>query len=139
MYHLSRSLYRELAALLPDDHEVDDRQRVLNACEATMTRLATDPDYFAHPDRFLYREVRTLFGLAVQRRVCTIITNRLAIARAKIEHERALMRRDCDAFTRSGGRCQREALEGTKYCSSHRHLDPKPVEPAAVVPAPALA
>ena len=139
MYHLSRSLYRELTALLPEDHEVDDRQRVLEACEATMTRLATDPDYFAHPDRFLYREVRTLFGLAVQRRVCTIITNRLAVARAKIEHERALMRRDCDAFTRSGGRCQREALEGTKYCSSHRHLDPKPVESADAMPEPALA
>ena len=98
-------------------------------------RLQAQPDL----DRFLYREVRTLFGLAVQRRVCTIITNRLAIARAKIDHERALMRRDCDAFTRSGGRCQREALEGTKYCSSHRHLDPKPVEPAEAMPEPALA
>ena len=139
MYHLSRSLYRELAALLPEDREVDDRQRVLDACEATMTRLATDPDYFAHPDRFLFREVRSMFGFAEQRRVCTLITHRLAIARAKIEHERALMRRDCDAFTRSGGRCQREALEGTKYCASHRHLDPKPPEPANALPAPALA
>ena len=100
-----------------------------------MTRLAADPDYFAHPDRFLYREVRTLFGLAVQSRVCTIITNKLAIARAKIEHERALMRRDCDAFTRSGGRCQREALDGTKYCASHRHLDPTAAEPVEAVPA----
>ena len=135
MYHLSRSLYRELAALLPEDHEVDDRQRVLGACETTLTRLATDPDYFAHPERFLFREVRTMFALADQRRVCTVITNRLAVARAKIEHERALMRRDCDAFTRSGGRCQREALDGTKYCASHRHLDPRAAEPVEAVPA----
>jgi hypothetical protein len=139
MYHLSRSLYRELATLLPETHCVDDRQRLLDACESTLTRLASDPDYFAHPDRFLFREVRTLFGLGEQRRVCALIANRIAVARAKIEHERALMRRDCDAFTRSGRRCQREALDGTKYCSSHRHLDPLPEKAAEPVAAPALA
>jgi hypothetical protein len=118
--------------LLPESHSVEDRQRLRDACESTLTRLATDPDYFAHPDRFLFREVRSMFGFCDQRRVCTIITTRLAVARATIEHERALMRRDCDAFTRSGGRCQREALEGIKYCSSHRHLDPSPPEPEEV-------
>jgi hypothetical protein len=124
MYHLSRSLFRELALLLPEAQDVDDRQRLLEACEATLTRLATDPDYFAHPERFLFREVRGLFGLSEQQRVCRLITTRLAMARTKIEHERALMRRDCDAYTRSGGRCRREALEGINYCASHRHLDP---------------
>ena len=124
MYHLSRSLYRELAPLLSETEGVDDRQRLLDACESTLTRLATDPDYFAHPERFLFREVRTMFGFCEQQRVCRIITTRLAMARAKIEAERALMRRDCDAFTRSGSRCQREAVEGRKYCPSHRHLDP---------------
>jgi hypothetical protein len=129
MYHLSRSLYRELAPLLSATEGVDDRQRLLEACESTLTRLATDPDYFAHPERFLFREVRTMFGFREQQRVCRIITTRLSMARAKIEAERALMRRDCDAFTRSGSRCQREAVEGGKYCPSHRHLNPV-AEPA---------
>jgi hypothetical protein len=135
MYHLSRSLYRELARLLPEARDVDDRQRLLEACESTLTRLATDPDYFAHPERYLFREVRAMFGLSEQGQVCAMISNRLAMARAKIEHERTLMRRDCDAFTRSGGRCQREALEGGRYCSSHRHLDPEALEEPARQPA----
>jgi hypothetical protein len=124
MYHLSRSLYRELAPILPATRGPDDRHRLLEACESTLTRLATDPDYFAHPERQLFRAVRTLFALGDQRRVCRVIEVRLVAARAKIEHERALMRRDCGAFTRRGARCRREALEGGKYCPSHRHLEP---------------
>jgi hypothetical protein len=130
MYHLSRSLYRELAALLPEERGSEERQHLLDACETTLNRLATDPDYFAYPARYLFREVRTMFGFCQQRRVCRIIDVRLTAARAKIEHERALMRRDCGAFTRKGTQCQREAVTGGRYCPSHRHLDPIE-EPAA--------
>jgi len=132
MYHLSRTLYRELVPLLGDDRDVIARQRLLDACESTLNRLATDPDYFANPARYLFREVRTMFGFCEQRRVCRIIEVRLATARAKIEHERALMRRDCTAFTRSGNQCRREAVQGASYCPSHRHLDPaREAAPAA--------
>jgi hypothetical protein len=123
MYHLSRSLYRELATMLPEDHEMLERQRLLDACESTLARLARDPDYFAHPAKFLFSEVRTMFAFCSQRRVRRIIEVRLDTARAKIEHERALMRRDCSAFTRRGTQCQREALAGARYCPSHRHLE----------------
>ncbi len=124
MYHLSRTLYRTLVPLLREPRGATDRQRLLEACESTLARLASDPDYFAHPARQLFGEVRTLFGLYEQRRVRRVIEATLAVAEVRIEHERALMRRDCDAFTRGGTQCRREALAGGKYCPSHRHLEP---------------
>ena len=119
-HHLSRMLYRQLAPLL---REGRDRQRLLDACEATMTRLATDPDYFAKPERFLFCEVRPLFGLSEQLRVRLIIDLEIATARRALESLRALERRNCSAFTRSGSPCRREPADNSRYCPSHRHLE----------------
>src|SRR5215210_3766431 len=95
-HHLSRMLYRKLAPRLCD---TGDRQRLLDACEATMRRLAEDPEYFAHPERFLFTEVRPLFGICEQLRVRLIIDVELAAARRALEPLRALERRNCAAFT----------------------------------------
>jgi hypothetical protein len=119
-HHLSRMLYRQLAPMLCRSA---DRQQLLDACEATMTRLATDPDYFAKPERFLFSEVRPLFALGDQLRVRLIIDLDVATARRALESIRELERRDCAAFTRSGHQCRRDPSEGSRYCPSHRHLD----------------
>ena len=124
-HHLSRMLYRKLAPRLSD---TADRQRLLDACEATLRRLAEDPDYFAYPERFLFGEVRPLFGICEQLRVRLIIDVELAAARRALEPLRALEKRNCAAFTRSGEQCRRDPVEG-RYCPSHRHLD-EAFEPA---------
>jgi hypothetical protein len=127
-HHLSRMLYRQLAPML---RHGSDRQRLLDACEATMQRLATDPDYFAKPERFLFGEVRPLFGLGDQLQVRLIIDLEVATARRALEHIRTFERRGCAAFTRSGEPCRREPSEAGRYCPSHRHLD-EAFEPSLV-------
>ena len=125
-HHLSRLLYRELAPLLRDDPRQGgiqrQRQRLLDACEATTKRLVTDPEYFADPARYLFSEVRTLFGISEQLRVRRIVDLEIALAQAVIERQRRFIRRECAAYTRSGDRCRREPPAEGRYCPSHRHL-----------------
>jgi hypothetical protein len=126
-HHLSRSLYRRLARMLEHDGAVPDldhgRMRLLDACEVTMKRLATDPDYFAHPARFLFSEIRPLFPIHAQLQVRRIVDSGLAEAAAALEVQTALLRRGCAALTRRGSDCRREPVNGAKYCPSHRHLE----------------
>src|SRR5919106_26470 len=67
MYQFSRSIYRELAPRVEDNGDAAQvaaaRHEVLDACEATMMRLATDRRYFARPTRTLFSEVREHFAL----------------------------------------------------------------------------
>jgi len=62
MDEISRALYRSLSEdILPSDSSasgLSNHQRVLEACEVTVKRLATDPHYFARPARTLLREIR---------------------------------------------------------------------------------
>lgn len=126
-HHLSRVLYRRLAPMLSDDPLqggiARQRQRLLDACEATLKRLATDPDYFAHPARFLFSEIRCLFSLEDQRRVRLIVDADVRTAGELLERRRALEPRGCAAFNRGGKPCRREALTGGRYCPSHKHLE----------------
>jgi hypothetical protein len=127
-HHLSRSLYRQLAPLLVEygvrcelGHS---RRRLLDACEMTMKRLATDPDYFAHPPKFLFTEIRPLFPISSQLQVRRIVDRALAEAGAALEVQRALLiNRECAALTRQGTHCQRHPVGNAKYCPSHRHLE----------------
>jgi len=119
-HHLSRMLYRQLAPLLRDG---SDRQRLLDSCEATMTRLATDPEYFANPEKSLFTDVRPLFGICEQLQVRLIIDLEIAGARQALESLRALERRNCAAFTRNGEACRRDPSDDSRYCPSHRHLE----------------
>ena len=62
MYQISRALYRSLIDEVPvEDRPRNDeiRLRLLEACEATVHRLATDRFYFACPA--LFREIRWCF------------------------------------------------------------------------------
>jgi hypothetical protein len=125
-HHFSRLLYRQLASLLRDDPRQGgmraQRQRLLDACEMTMKRLATDPDYFANPEKYLFSEVRPLFTIGDQLQVRLIIDLEMGIFKVALARQRELERQDCAAFTRSGDPCRREPLPGGRYCPSHRHL-----------------
>jgi hypothetical protein len=108
------------------------RQRLLDACETTLKRLTTDPDYFARPERFLFGEIRSLFRLEEQLRVRLIIDLDLTSAKTVLERRRALEPRGCAAFNRGGAPCRRDALEGGRYCPSHKHLEETPAPSEAV-------
>ena len=135
-HHFSRLLYRQLAPLLRDDRHLggigDRRRRLLDACEATMKRLATDPEYFANPEKYLFSEIRPLFALAEQLQVRLIIDLEMGIFKIALSRQRDLIRRDCAAFTRSGDPCRREPVDGTRYCPSHKHLEEAFAAPAEV-------
>ena len=132
MYEISRSLYRELCdEVAPDRYgsTVGSRQRLLQACEASVERLAHDRHYFAHPTRTLFNDVRTLFPLSRQMRVHQVIERHMRLA-AELVDRAARQGIACDgtplschATTRKGGPCQRTPLPGSLYCPSHKHLD----------------
>jgi hypothetical protein len=131
MYHFSRSIYRELAPLVVED-EYDpsgcrNKQRVLDACEVNIRRLACDGRYFARPARTLFNDVRTYFSMSDQLRVWRVIECNLAFAQeyiSRLPEGAALgVPRQCRAHTRKGTPCQREPLPGRDYCPSHKHLE----------------
>ena len=62
MYQYSRAIYRSIKDLtdpyVDPETQLEYRRSVLAACEQTMERLATDPQYFANPDRALFQDIR---------------------------------------------------------------------------------
>ena len=58
MYQYSRALYRAIKDLtdpyVNPSAQLEYRRDVLASCEQTMERLATDPHYFANPDKALW-------------------------------------------------------------------------------------
>lgn len=136
MYRFSRSIYRELAPRIDAEtitEESTARHRILEACEATMRRLAHDRRYFARPAKSLFSEIRDEFALADQVNVYMVVERYVNLA---IDHLERLpddvcldgRPRACQASTRQGTPCQREPLPGRDYCPSHKHLE----EPAEV-------
>ena len=126
-HHLSRSLYRSLIPVLeeaaPQGDPARARQTLLDACEMTMLRLATDREYFARPDRFLFSSIRCVFPIYAQLRVRRIVERHLAVATAILEQEAARAPRACPATTRRGEPCRRLPVGDARYCPSHAHLD----------------
>ncbi len=131
-HHLSRSLYRSLIPVLEETAPRRDparaRQALLDACEMTMLRLATDREYFARPDRFLFTSIRSLFPIHAQLRVRRMIDRHLAVATAVLEQEAAKLPPACPATTRRGEPCRRLPVGDARYCPSHAHLacEPEP-------------
>jgi len=132
MYRFSRSIYRELAPrVIEDKHDAtgcNNRQFVLEACEATFRRLATDRRYFARPARSLFNDVRIHFAIGDQHRVWQVIERNVSIAMQLIETAPETLvfeggPRECRAHTRKGTPCQREPLPERDYCPSHKHLE----------------
>ena len=139
MYQFSRSIYRELNAEVVDGKRggCAARQLLLQACERTMERLATDRHYFARPTRTLFNEVRDLFPIESQMRVLSVIERHVLLAKQYVDTQaRSGVTFDgsplcCHATTRKGTACQRVPLPGSKYCPSHKHLEEELTSTAA--------
>lgn len=132
MYQFSRSIYRELAPQVVEDPAdptgCRNKQQVLDACEATIRRLAFDRRYFARPARTLFNEIRVHFAINDQLRVRRVVETNLRLAEEFLDRlpEGFVLDgrpRECHAHTRKGTPCQREPLPGRDYCPSHKHLE----------------
>lgn len=130
MYQFSRSIYRELAPKVAPTGNggCASKQRVLDACESTMTRLVNDRRYFAKPTKTLFAELRGYFPMAEQPFVYRVVDRNVRLALQYLEtvpvDELELTGlRECRAHTRRGTPCQREPLPNRDYCPSHKHLE----------------
>src|SRR6476646_2264039 len=89
MYQYSRAIYRSIRDLI--DPYVDGatrlayRREVLSACEGTMERLASDPHYFANPDKTLFQDIRRYFPITVQAQVCWAVQEGVGAAVAFVQ------------------------------------------------------
>jgi len=139
MYHLSRSIYRELAAEIIEDQPCQgaatNHAKVLRACEAAVYRLATDWHYFARPSKTLFNDIRTYFPMSRQQRVYCVVDRYMTFAKEWFASQPLAgydiegNRLECRATTRRGTQCQRGPLPHNGYCPSHQHLaEPESVE-----------
>jgi hypothetical protein len=139
MYRFSRSIYREVAPRIGEtDPEARSasRLKVLEACEATMRRMACDRKYFARPAKTLFTEIREHFPLAEQVYVYMVVERYVELANEHLEQlppDVVLdgQVRECHASTRKGTPCQREPLPGRDFCPSHKHLEEMEIHAAA--------
>src|SRR5205085_2597265 len=73
MYQYSRAIYRSVKDMIDPyadrETQLESRRGVLIACEQTMERLASDPLYFAKPDRALFQDIRRFFPITAQAQV----------------------------------------------------------------------
>jgi hypothetical protein len=143
MYQFSRAIYRELSPrIIEPSTSVSPGRRqtaVLSACEAVITRLATEPHYFAHPARTLFCDIRSYFSMSDQAYVLNVVTGYMTFAQQfLLEHPAEGYAAvggappACRATTRKGSACQRAPLPHNGYCPSHQHLaDTEDREPLA--------
>src|SRR3954462_13259399 len=132
MYQYSRAIYRSIKDLVDPyvDPEtgIEYRRQVLEACEQTMERLASDPLYFAKPERALFQDIRRYFPITAQAQVAWAVSEGVTAACACIESQIEQGVFDggvspCRATTRKGKPCQRTPLPERDYCPSHQHLE----------------
>jgi len=132
MYQYSRAIYRSIKDLVDPyvdpETRIEYRRQVLDACEQTMERLASDPLYFAKPERALFQDIRRYFPITVQAQVAWTVTKGVGAAVEFVEEqiesgafEGGVAR--CHATTRKGKPCQRTPLPERDYCPSHQHLE----------------
>jgi hypothetical protein len=133
MYQFSRAIYRELApqiiAPAPGTPAASNHEAVLRACEAVVTRLATDRHYFARPARTLFWDIRGYFPMTAQSHVHQVVNRYVDYAQQYVtEHPLEGYAAvsgappQCRATTRKGSACQRVPLAHNGYCPSHQHL-----------------
>ena len=132
MYQYSRAIYRSIKDLIDPyataETQVEYRRAVLEACESTMERLATDPHYFAKPDRALFQDIRRYFPITCQAEVAWAVSEGVHAATTFIQEQIEAGAFDggvarCRATTRKGKACQRTPLPNRDYCPSHQHLE----------------
>jgi len=132
MYQYSRAIYRSIKDLtdpyVDPATQLEYRRAVLDACELTMERLASDPHYFANPDRALFQDIRRYFPITNQAHVAWCVTKVVTAACDFIQEQIEAGAFDggiarCRATTRKGKPCQRTPLPERDYCPSHQHLE----------------
>ena len=132
MYQYSRAIYRSIKDLtdpyVDPQTQLEYRRAVLDACEQTMERLASDPHYFATPDRALFQDIRRYFPITSQAHVAWCVTKVVTAACDFIQEQIEAGAFDggvarCRATTRKGKPCQRTPLPERDYCPSHQHLE----------------
>jgi hypothetical protein len=135
MYQYSRAIYRSIKDLtdpyVEPATQLEHRRAVLLACEQTMGRLATDPHYFANPDRALFQDIRRYFPITNQAQVAWAVNKVVGAAVEFIQEQIEAGAFDggvarCRATTRKGKPCQRTPLPDREYCPSHQHLEQRP-------------
>ena len=132
MYQYSRAIYRALKDQIDPysdrETQLESRRAVLEACEQTMERLASDPLYFAKPERALFQDIRRYFPITVQAQVAWAVSQGVDAAVGFVEDQIEAGAFDggvarCRATTRKGKACQRTPLPNRDYCPSHQHLE----------------
>jgi hypothetical protein len=132
MYQYSRAIYRSIKDLtdpyVDPATQLEYRRAVLDACEQTMERLASDPHYFANPDRTLFQDIRRYFPITNQAHVAWCVAKVVDAACDFIQEQIEAGAFDggvarCRATTRKGKPCQRTPLPERDYCPSHQHLE----------------
>ena len=132
MYQYSRAIYRSIKDMIDPyadaETQLESRRAVLVACEQTMERLATDPLYFAKPERALFQDIRRYFPITCQAQVAWAVQRGVTAAAEFIEEQIEAGALDggvarCRATTRKGKPCQRTPLPDRDYCPSHQHLE----------------
>jgi hypothetical protein len=132
MYQYSRAIYRSIKDLtdpyVDPQTQLEYRRAILDACEQTMERLASDPHYFANPDRTLFQDIRRYFPITSQAHVAWCVTKVVTAACDFIQEQIEAGAFDggvarCRATTRKGKPCQRTPLPEREYCPSHQHLE----------------
>src|SRR4026208_80714 len=111
MYQYSRAIYRSIKDLVDPyvapETRIEYRRQVLEACEQTMERLATDPLYFAKPDRALFQDTRRYFPITAQAQVAWAVTEGVTAAVAFIESQI-----EAGAFDGGVSRCRATTRKG---------------------------
>ena len=107
-----------------------------------MERLASDPHYFAKPERALFQDIRRYFPITAQaagrlgreqgRQGGGATSSRSRSSPGLLDGGVAR----CRATTRKGKPCQRTPLPEREYCPSHQHLETQGRGVAAACPQP---
>ena len=119
MNPLTRSLYRELAPMLAEPADRHAHEFLMSACNRTTRRLLTGETL---PVRSLFRDIRHLFSLGDQETILKAARAHVRAALLIAASFEDMRRRGCQVFSRKGAPCQREALPGSGFCPSHKHL-----------------
>ena len=134
MHKLTRSLYRKLAPALAQPADRRAHEFLLDACDRTTNRVLMGEKLPGErPARSLFRNIRHLFSLNDQEVVLTAVRAHVQTTLLLAESLEGTRRRNCQAFSRKGAPCKREAQPGSHFCPSHKHLvESHDFKPAAV-------
>jgi hypothetical protein len=128
MFQFTRAIYRELAPEIDVSVDPAAHRLVIDACDRSVTRLATDRRHFARPAKTLFMDIRPYFPVGAQAHVLRVVSRYMAIADEALRNRPpspvdALGNRlRCEANTRRGTPCRRSPHPENGYCPSHQHL-----------------